>query len=117
MGLFGSSKQSKQKKCNGDGCCNTDIIKEDAGKGTQSDSLLAKPTIRVFGSGCAKCKTLKENVLHALSSTGTQADFEYVTDMDLIVEAGIIITPALEINGKIVSRGTVLKPKDIAQLL
>lgn len=118
MGLFGKKKKDKQEECDCGGCCDMEIIEEDdevedAENGSTSDGL----TIKVFGPGCAKCKDLKENVIHALSDTGKQADFEYVTDMGRIAEAGILATPALVVNRKIVSSGKVLKPKDIEKYL
>lgn len=83
----------------------------------QEESTSDYPSIKVFGPGCTKCKTLKENVMQALSDAGKQADFEYVTDMVRIAEAGILTTPALEVDGKIVATGKVLKPKDITKYL
>lgn len=113
MGLFGRSKKDKKEEGRG-GCCDMQIIEEEdevinEQDGTTSDGL----TIKVFGPGCEKCTSLKENVMQALSDTGKHADFEYVTDMGRIAEAGIMATPALQVNGKIVSNGKVLKPKDI----
>lgn len=119
MGLFGKSKKGKQEECDCGGCCDMEIIEEDdsGAEGIQKDSISNNLSIKVYGPGCAKCKTLKENVMKVLSDTGKQADFEYVTDMGRIAETGILSTPALEIDGKIVSSGKVLKPKDIAKHL
>lgn len=117
MGLFGKSKKDKKEECDCGGCCDMEIIEEDDEESSQDSPSSGNLTIKVFGPGCAKCKTLKENVMQALADTGKQADFEYVTDMGRIAEAGIMATPALEVGDRIVSSGKVLKPKDIAKYL
>lgn len=117
MRLFGRFKKDKQKKCYCDGCCDKKTAKEVKVENTQTDNFPRNRTIKVFGSGCTKCKTLKENVMQALSDTSIQVDFEYVTDMGRIAEAGIMVTPALEVDGKIVSSGKVIKSEEILRLL
>lgn len=94
-----------------------EIVEEGDKESTTNDVSLTDLTIKVYGPGCSKCKTLKENVMQALSEADKQADFEYVTDMGKIAEAGIMTTPALEVDGKIVSSGKMLKPKDIVKYL
>ena len=117
MGLFGRSKKDKKEESHG-GCCDMQIIEEDDEvEGGQVSSTSDGLTSKVFGPGCAKCTNLKENVMQSLSDTGKHADFEYVTDMGRVAEAGIMATPALQVNGKIVSSGKVLKPKDIEKYL
>lgn len=117
MGLFNKSKKEENVECTCGGCGTTEVAGEDTGEDSTSASSSSDFSVKVYGPGCAKCTTLKENTLQALSDTGKQADFEYVTDMGRIAEAGIMSTPALEVNGKIVSSGKVLKPNDIAQYL
>lgn len=73
--------------------------------------------IKVLGSGCCNCKNLLENVKQAVAQKGTQADIEYITDMKTIVSMGIMSTPALVIDGKIVSMGRVLNEKQVLDLL
>ncbi|MCH4889271.1 thioredoxin family protein [Acidaminobacter sp. JC074] len=73
--------------------------------------------IKVLGTGCKKCKTLEENVRTALSSTGKEANVEKVEDVQQIIAYGVMSTPALVIDGKVVSKGKVLKPKDIEKLI
>ncbi|MBU0757784.1 MAG: TM0996/MTH895 family glutaredoxin-like protein [Nanoarchaeota archaeon] len=69
--------------------------------------------IKVYGSGCPKCRQLEENTKIALSDGKKKAMVEKVTDMEKIIDAGIMMTPALEIDGKIVSAGKVLSPEEI----
>ena len=73
--------------------------------------------VKVLGPGCAKCKKLADNVKEALESTQTDANFEYITDIQKIMEHGIMMTPGLIIDGKIESTGKVLSVKDIVQLI
>ncbi len=73
--------------------------------------------IKVLGSGCSKCKTLEENVKKVLSETGQDASVEKVEDFKEIMKYGVMQTPALVIDEKVVSVGKVLKEKDIKALL
>lgn len=73
--------------------------------------------IKVLGSGCKNCITLKENTEKALKETGVEAEIVKVEDMKDIVSYGVMQTPALVIDEKVVAYGKVLKPKDIVKLL
>ena len=73
--------------------------------------------IKVLGGGCCKCENLLGAVKEAVAETGIVAEIEYITDMTKIMEYGIMSTPALMIDNKVVSMGRVLKAKDIAKLL
>ena len=73
--------------------------------------------IKVLGGGCCKCENLLEAVKEAVAEKGGDAEIEYITDMARIMEYGIMSTPALMIDNKIVSMGRVLKTKDVLRLL
>ena len=73
--------------------------------------------IKVYGTGCPKCQQLMANVETALKSTSTQAATEKVTDIDKIIARGIMTTPALEIDGEIVSSGRIMSADEIARLI
>ena len=73
--------------------------------------------IKVLGGGCRNCENLLAAVKEAVAAEGIEAEIEYVTDMAMIMEYGIMSTPALMIDGKIVSMGRVLKVKDVVNLL
>lgn len=73
--------------------------------------------IKVLGSGCSKCIALTDNVRQALSNTGKQADLVKVTDVAEIAAYGVMSTPALVIDEKLVSYGKILKADEIAALL
>ena len=73
--------------------------------------------IKVLGGGCCKCENLLEAVKEAVAEKGIAAEIEYITDMAKIMEYGIMSTPALMIDNRIVSMGRVLKAKDVLKLL
>ena len=74
-------------------------------------------TIKVYGSGCKGCQTLHQNVIDALAEMNISADLQYITDMQKIMEAGIMSMPALSVNDKIVSAGKVLSVTDVKKFL
>ena len=73
--------------------------------------------IQVFGTGCPKCKKLYENANKAVADLKVEAEIEKIEDIKKIMAIGIMSTPALAIDGKIVSVGKILKPSDIKKLL
>jgi small redox-active disulfide protein 2 len=73
--------------------------------------------IKVLGGGCAKCESLLENVREAVRNRGAQAEIEYITDFSVIASLGIMSTPALMVDGRVVCAGRVLKSSEIEKLL
>ena len=73
--------------------------------------------IEILGMGCPKCKMLYENAKKAVSETGVQAEVLKVEDMDKITNYGVMMTPALVVNGEVKTTGKVPSPKDIKQWL
>ena len=71
-------------------------------------------TIKVLGPGCANCKRLEEVSRTALSLAQVEADIVKVTNMQEIIAAGVIKTPGLMINGKLVSSGRIPAPATVA---
>ena len=74
-------------------------------------------TIKILGPGCKNCITLTENTKEALKKLGMEATIEKVTDYATISAYGIMSTPGLVIDEKVVSFGKVLKPKDIIKII
>ena len=70
-------------------------------------------TIRVLGLGCTNCQTLFNRVMEVLNELNLTADLEHVTDVKKIAAYGIMGSPALLINGKVVSVGQVPSKKQI----
>ena len=73
--------------------------------------------VKVLGGGCSKCETLLANAKAAVANAGIEAEVEYITDFAVIASYGIMSTPALMVDEKIVSMGKVLKSSDIEKFL
>ena len=73
--------------------------------------------IKVLGTGCPKCKTLEKVTREAVAETGLDATVTKVEDITEIMNAGVMMTPALIIDGKIVVKGRVPSVEEIKRLL
>ncbi|UWG98054.1 thioredoxin family protein [Dehalobacter sp. DCM] len=73
--------------------------------------------IKILGSGCKNCVALAENTKVALAEAGVTAEVMKVTDIQDIMAYGVMSTPALVIDEKVVSYGKVLKSKEIVKIL
>lgn len=74
-------------------------------------------TIQIFGTGCAKCNQLTENAKQAAAQSGIECKIEHVTGVAQIAAAGVWLTPALAIDGKVHSAGKLLDVETIKRLL
>ena len=63
--------------------------------------------VTILGPGCYSCNKLEQDVMAVLSETGIQASLNHITDPKLMAQYGILPTPALIINGKVKSKGTL----------
>ncbi|MFZ2629270.1 MAG: thioredoxin family protein [Rugosibacter sp.] len=72
-------------------------------------------TIKILGPGCANCKKLEEVARSAVASLKVDAEVSKVTDMREIIAAGVLKTPGLVINGKLVSSGRIPAPAMVAE--
>jgi len=73
--------------------------------------------IEILGTGCPKCKTTEKNVRKAVEELGIQAEIVKVDDLQEIINRGVMMTPAVFINGKAKVVGRVPSPDDIKKLL
>lgn len=73
--------------------------------------------IKVIGEGCEKCDKLYGNTLLAIEELGLDAKIEKVEDLMDIVRLGIMTTPSVMVDGKLIISGIVPKVKDIVKLL
>lgn len=73
--------------------------------------------IKVLGAGCKSCHEQYENAKEAVKKMGLPVEVEYITDMQKVMEYGVMSMPALVVNEKVVSMGKVLKPADVEKLL
>jgi len=73
--------------------------------------------IQILGTGCPKCKVLTRNAEAAAKEMGIEHQIEKVTDINEIMKFGVMITPALAVDGQVKVVGKVLSPEQIKQLL
>ncbi len=73
--------------------------------------------IQILGTGCPKCGKLAENAEAAARAAGIEYEIEKVTDLNRIMEMGVMITPALAIDGEVKASGKVPSPEEIKELL
>lgn len=71
--------------------------------------------IKILGTGCPKCKQLEANAREAVAGTG--ASVEKVSELAKIMEYGVMMTPALVVDGEVKSSGKVLTAAQIKEML
>lgn len=121
MALFGFGKKKEDANiptctCNG-GCevVEAEVV-ESTGNccGTAVNGICC---VKVLGSGCKNCHALLEASKEAVKNIGLNIEVEYVTDMEKIMEYGVMSMPALVVNEKAVSAGKVLKAAEVEKIL
>jgi len=112
MALFG--KKNKNEKttscCSGGNCDCESMAKAERAKAEGA-------SVKVLGSGCAKCNQLEAATKAALEQLGMDTTIDHVTDFSQIAAYGVMTTPALVIDGKVVSYGKVLKTEEVVKIL
>ncbi len=73
--------------------------------------------IEVLGTGCAKCQKLEKNARKAVEELGIDAEIEKVEDLSEISARGVMTTPALSIDGKVIAKGKILNLEQIKEKL
>lgn len=73
--------------------------------------------IEILGTGCSKCKALEEATKQAVAQSGQFAQIEKVEDIMKIMEYGVMSTPALVIDGKVLSTGKLLSVNEITEMI
>lgn len=73
--------------------------------------------IQVLGAGCAKCNKLAQLAEEAAQHSGVEYTLEKVTDINQIMSFGVMVTPALLVDGKLKCSGSVPSPEQIAAYL
>jgi small redox-active disulfide protein 2 len=73
--------------------------------------------IQILGTGCAKCQKLAENTKQAADNLGLDYEMEKITEINQIMEFGVMTTPGLAVDGKVLVVGKVPSSADIEKLL
>lgn len=113
MGLFSKKKEKAEKPCCCGNCEATEVKEEPCCAGNNE----TEQSVKVLGSGCAKCNELEKNTVEALKQLGMDTNIEHVKDFAVIATYGVMQTPALVVDGKVVSYGKVLKTDEAVKLI
>jgi small redox-active disulfide protein 2 len=73
--------------------------------------------VQILGSGCAKCKLLEQHAREAVAELGIDVEIVKLSDIDEIMEMGVMMTPALAIDGQVKSAGKVLTKDQVKAYL
>lgn len=108
MGLFDMFKKKEQPQspcCGCSGGCATPCTSEESAR------------VKVLGSGCQKCNELELHTKTALENLGMDTAIDHVTDFTQIAAYGVMTTPALVLDDKVLSYGKVLSVEEVETLL
>lgn len=112
MSLF----RKKNKKDEASSCCcdcNCDAKAMEKAENAKTEGA----SVKVLGSGCAKCNQLEAATKEALAQLGMDTTIDHVTDFSQIASYGVMTTPALVVDGKVVSYGKALKVEEVVNIL
>ena len=73
--------------------------------------------IEILGPGCPKCKRVFQNAKEAVKDLNLDAEIEKVEDIQKIMDAGVMMTPAIVVNSEVKSAGKVLSVDEIKKIL
>ena len=126
MALFNFGKKKEEKSC----CCGGTEPKAEETAGcccgsapkTESTCCCGKAVegiccVKVLGAGCKTCHEQYENAKAAVAALGLNIEVEYITDMEKVMEYGVMSMPAIVVNDKVVSMGKLLKAAEVEKLL
>jgi len=111
MAMF--RKKNKEEKTAS--CCCGNLDAESMAKA--ETAKVEGAGIKVLGTGCAKCNALEEATKAALEQLGMDTTIEHVTEFSQIAAYGVMTTPALVVDGKVVSYGKTLKTDEVVKII
>jgi len=111
MALFGKKAKKSEPSC----CCGGNCDGEGMAKAEPAKD--AGASVKILGSGCPKCNQLEAATKAALQQLGMDATIDHVTDFAQIAAYGVMSTPALVVDGKVISYGKVLRAEEVAAIL
>ena len=121
---FGKKREEEKKSC----CCGSEPKAETScccgsePKAEKTSCCCGAPVegiccVKVLGAGCKSCHEQFENAKAAVTALGLKVEVEYITDMEKVMQYGVMSMPAIVVNDKVVSMGKVLKAADVEKLL
>lgn len=118
MALFNfGKKKEEEKKAPACACGCPTSEAEEITKNCCSEAKDGICCIKVLGAGCKSCHEQYENAKQAIKDMGLSVEVEYITDMQEVMEYGVMSMPTIVVNEKVVSMGKVLKSDDVIALL
>lgn len=132
MALFNFGKKKEKEKKIPTCCCGGEAQAEEKEAGyccgpaskakESSKTCCGAPAegiccIKVLGAGCKSCHEQYENAMAAVKAMGLDIEVEYITDMEKVMDYGVMSMPAIVVNEQVVSMGRVLKTGDVEKLL
>lgn len=129
MALFNFGKKKEEKKTPTCCCGSEPKVEESTGcccgsapKAEETTSCCGAPVegiccIKVLGAGCKSCHEQYENAKAAVKTMGLDIEVEYITDMEKVMEYGVMSMPAIVVNDKVAAFGKVLKIAEVEKLL
>lgn len=108
---FGKKKEEEKKEsC----CCAGNCSPENMQAAEEEKSSKG---VKILGGGCAKCNQLEAATIEALTELGMDTTIDHVKEYEKIAAYGVMTTPALVVDGKVVSYGKVLKKDEVIKIL
>ncbi len=111
MALFGKKSPKEGAPCCCGGNCDAESMAKAEAAKTEGSS------VKILGSGCAKCNQLEAATKAALDQLGMDTTIDHVRDFSQIAAYGVMSTPALVVDNKVVSYGKVLKTDEVVTIL
>lgn len=108
---FGKKKEEEKKEsC----CCAGNWTPENMQAAEEEKSSKG---VKILGGGCAKCNQLEAATIEALTELGMDTTIDHVKEYERIAAYGVMTTPALVVDGKVVSYGKILKKDEVIKIL
>ncbi len=113
MALFNFGKKKEEKKAPAC-CCGSAPKAEETVCSCGCNNI---ESIKVLGAGCKTCHQQYENAKEAAANLGLCVTVEYITDMEKVMEYGVMVMPVIVINEKVAVSGKLLSVRDVEKLL
>ena len=117
MALFNFGKKKEEKKSPTCCCGSAETKVEEVPSCCCGKPVEGICCIKVLGAGCKSCHEQYEYAKKAVSNLGLGIEVEYITDMEKVMEYGVMSMPAIVVNDKVVAFGKVLKTAEVEKLL
>ena len=117
MALFHFGKKKEEKKTPVCACSSSDNTRVESDAPCCPEAENGICCIKVLGAGCKSCHEQYEQAQKAVDAMGLPVEVEYITDMEKVMEYGVMSMPAIVVNDRVVSMGKVLKAAEVEHLL